>query len=352
MGLSLCKSFRFLRGRYDIIRKGTEFSQKFTTWTVFSFMTVRFHSIHMSDHAYMWILSHNVNLFVNFIQSVFLLFPSALLTFSSLRFVKCFADVYHISAHINNFVHFSEWATSQFLFTNIDGELPESERLTRLCDSHVAVNFKYIEWRKISASFLKKFLHILVVFSFAHLMAGQIDLEAQLLNMNLDFPLPLLLFQIQNSGEVMLHFLFYLITVTDSCFICWRILQYQMLFIIDSFNKSNTKMQLTNITHISQSQNNITTLQVDIKRVAFASFLWHLVEGQLQVMCEVVLAVIVIRLFLSGCDLSAWNCEAFSNLFSGWQVAPSVILKAECVFSQFLLISQYQCCDEIEVFHL
>ena len=99
---------------------------------------------------------------------------------------------------------------------NIDGELPGSEGLTRLCGSHVTVDPKYIERRKNSVTVLKKILYLLVILSFACLVAGQLDLEAKLPNVSFDFPLPLFLFQVQNPGEVMLYLISCLAAVTDS----------------------------------------------------------------------------------------------------------------------------------------
>lgn len=172
MGLLLCRSFRFSRGRYGITRKDSSASQKSTTWMVFSFLMVRFHPTHLSNDAYMQILPHNTDLSVNLIKLVLLLLCSALLILSSLRFIKILASIYHTGAHVDNFVHLFKWATSQFLFTNIDGELPRSKGLTRLCGSHVAVDSKHIKWRKSCVTISQKILYLLVIFSFAHLMAS------------------------------------------------------------------------------------------------------------------------------------------------------------------------------------
>lgn len=253
----------------------------------------------------MRMLPHNADLSANPVQPVFLLLPPALLAFSPLRFVKCLAGVDGARAHVDHFVHSSERATSQFPFPNIDGELPGSEGSTRLCGRRVAVDSKSIERRKISAPLLQKILHVLVVFGFARLVAGHIDLEAQPPNMDLDFPLPLLLWRVQNPGEVMPHFLLGLVAVTEGRSIGGGIPQDQMPFAIDRVHESNTEMQPTHATRTSRSQNDIATLGVGAKRVAFASILWRLVEGQLQAMRGVVLAVLVIRLFLGGCGLPA-----------------------------------------------
>jgi len=163
----------------------------------------------------MRILPHNTDFSANPVQPVFLLLPPALLALSPLRFVKFLAGVYRAGAHIDNFVHPTKRATSQSPFTDIDGELPGSEGLTRLCGSGLAVDPKHIERRETSATVLKKVLYILVVFSFAFLMASHFDLEAKLPSVDLDFPLPLFLFKVQNPGEVMPHFLFCLAAVAD-----------------------------------------------------------------------------------------------------------------------------------------
>lgn len=270
-------------------------------------MTVRLHSTHMSDHAYMRILPHNADLSANQVQPVFLLLPPALLAHFSLRFVKFLAGVYRAGAHVDNFVHSSECATSQFPFTNIDGELPGSEGLTGLCGSRVAVNPKHIERRKSRATVFKKLLYILVIFGFACVVTGQLDLKLKLPNVDLDFPFPLFLFQVQNPGELMPHFLCCLATVTDGRSIGRRIPQYEMLFfVIDSVIESNAEMQSTDAAHTPLPQQDIANLRVGTKRVSFGRILQLLVESQLEAMCEVILAVVIIRLlFSSECGLPA-----------------------------------------------
>lgn len=108
--------------------------------------------MHMSDDAYMRILPHNTDLSANLVQPVLLLLPPALLALSPLRFVEFLMGVYRAGAYVDNIVHSSEYATSQFPFTNIDGELPGSEGLTGLCNSRVAVDPQYIKWRKNRAT--------------------------------------------------------------------------------------------------------------------------------------------------------------------------------------------------------
>lgn len=88
--------------------------------------------------------------------------------------------------------------------------------MTRLCGSGIAVDPKHIERRKSRATVFKKRLNLLIIFGFIRLIAGQLDLKAKLPSVNLDFPLPFLLFQVQNLGEVMPHLLTYLPVVTDS----------------------------------------------------------------------------------------------------------------------------------------
>ncbi len=46
-------------------------------------------------------------------------------------------------------------------------------------------------------------------------MASQFDLESKLSSIDLDFPLSLFLFKVQNLGEVMTHFPFDLAAVAD-----------------------------------------------------------------------------------------------------------------------------------------
>ena len=87
--------------------------------------------------------------------------------------------------------------------------------MTRLCGSCVAVDPKHIEWRKSSTAVFKKILYLLIKFGFACAVAGQFDIEAKPPNVDLNFPLPLLLFQVQNPGEVMPHLLFRLAAITD-----------------------------------------------------------------------------------------------------------------------------------------
>lgn len=87
--------------------------------------------------------------------------------------------------------------------------------MTRLCGSNIAFDPKHIERRKSIATVVKKLSYLLVVFGFACRMAGQLDLELKPPNVDHDFPLPLFLFQVQNPGEVMPHFLFCLPVVTD-----------------------------------------------------------------------------------------------------------------------------------------
>ncbi|KAL9017488.1 MAG: hypothetical protein Q9185_005201 [Variospora sp. 1 TL-2023] len=60
-------------------------------------------------------------------------------------------------------------------------------------------------------------------------------------------------------------------------------------------------MQATNTVCTPVPQQNITIIRVDTKRVTFAGIHWRLAEGQLKAMSEVVLAVVVIRLFLGRC---------------------------------------------------
>ena len=54
-----------------------------------------------------------------------------------------------------------------------------------------------------------------------HLMAGQFNLEFKSLNMDFDFPLSFLLFQVQNPYEAMPHLLACLPAVTNSRSIGW-----------------------------------------------------------------------------------------------------------------------------------
>ena len=214
--LSSCKSFKFSKKKYDIIKKGTEFSRKFTIETIFSFMTIRFRSIQMSDHFYMRIFFYNANLSANPIQSIFFLFFSALIAFFLSRFVKFFASVYRVDAHVDNFVHFSKCTISQFLLTNIYRILSKSKGLTKLRGSRVNIDFKHIEQRKHRATVFKKFLCIFIILDFACVVTDQFDFKFKPLNVNLDFSF---FFQVQNSDEMMPHFFCDLITITDGHFV-------------------------------------------------------------------------------------------------------------------------------------
>ena len=131
---------------------------------MFSFRTVKFY------------------LSANPVQPVFLLSPPALLALFLLRFVKFLAGIYRAGAHVDNFINSSERAASQFSFTNIDRQLSGSEGLTRLCGSRVAIDSKHIERRNSSTTVCKKLLYLLVIFGFACLRAGQLDLETKPLN--------------------------------------------------------------------------------------------------------------------------------------------------------------------------
>jgi len=97
---------------------------------VFSFRTVSFYQNLTVGQAHMRILPHNTDFSANLVQPVFLLLPPALLALPQLRYVELLAGVYGAGAHIDNFVHPTERATSQSPFTDIDGELPRSEGLT------------------------------------------------------------------------------------------------------------------------------------------------------------------------------------------------------------------------------
>jgi hypothetical protein len=167
-----------------------------------AFWTIKSHLIHQGDFAYMRVFHHNTDLPVDLVQPVFLLLLPALLRLSPLRFIEFLARIYRAGAHIDNFVNASERAASQFSFTNIDGELSGTQGLAGLCGGRVAFDPKHIKGRKSGAAALEKILHILVVFGFTCLMAGQVDFEAKLPNVDFDFPLPLFLFQALNPGEV------------------------------------------------------------------------------------------------------------------------------------------------------
>ena len=171
----------------------------------------------------MRIFPHYTDFSANLIQPVFFLLPLALSALSPLGLVKFFAGIYRAGAHVDNFVHSSERATSQFPFTNVDGELPGSEGLTRLCGSGVAVDPKYIKRRKSRATIFKEIVYLLVILGFARLVAGQLDLEAKPADADIDFPSPVFLFEVQNPGEVTPHFIVCLAAVTDDRSICRRI---------------------------------------------------------------------------------------------------------------------------------
>lgn len=134
---------------------------------------------------------NNADLPANPVQPVFLLLPSAPLALSQLRFVKFLAGVYRASAHVDDSVHSSECATSQFPFTNIDRVFSGSEGLTGLCGSRVAIDPKHIERRESRTTVFEKLLYILVVFGFACVVTGQFDLKTKPSNVDLDFPIPL-----------------------------------------------------------------------------------------------------------------------------------------------------------------
>lgn len=90
-----------------------------------------------------------------------------------------------------------------------------------------------------------------------------------------------------------------------------------MCFVIDSVVESDAEMQPTNAPRPSRSQQDITSLRVGTKRVAFAGIFWLFAEGQLEAIRGVVLRVVVIRLFVGGYSLSARNSRAFCDPSSG-----------------------------------
>ena len=98
-----------------------------------------------------------------------------------------------------------------------------------------------------------------------------------------------------------------------------------MLFVIDSVIKRNIEMQPTNTVRPPGPQEDVTFLRVGTKRVAFVSILWRLVKSKLQAMRGIILAMVVNRLFLGGCGLSAGNGGAFGDPSSGRQVALVVL---------------------------
>jgi len=144
---------------------------------------------------------------------------ASLLALFQLRYIKFLISVYNADTYIDNFVYSIERATFQCLFTNIYRNLSRSKRLTRLYNSNLTVDFKYIERRKTSATVLKKILNFVVVFSFASLITSQFDLKSKFLSINLDFLLSLFLFNVQNSDKVTSQFLFDFVAVADHCFI-------------------------------------------------------------------------------------------------------------------------------------
>jgi hypothetical protein len=77
-----------------------------------------------------------------------------------------------------------------------------------------------------------------------------------------------------------------------------------LFFVIDSVIESNAEMQVTSVTRVSLSQQNIANLRIDIKRVLFDRILRLLIEDQLKTMRKVVLAVIIIKHFVDECDCS------------------------------------------------
>ena len=187
MKFSLNKFFKFSKEKYDIIRKNTKFFRKFTTWTIFFCLTIKFFSIHTNDHVYMRILSHYTNFSANLIQLIFFLLFFAFSDLFSLRFVKFFANICRVDVHVDNFVHFFERVISQFSFTNINEKLPENEKLIKLCDNDMIVDFKYIKRRKNRAIIFKKIIYFLVIFDFARFVIEQFDFEIKFANVDIDF---------------------------------------------------------------------------------------------------------------------------------------------------------------------
>ena len=135
----------------------------------------------------MRIFFHNADLSANAVQSVFFQLFFTLIVFSSLRFIKFFANVYRVDAHVDNFVHFFECAIFSFSFMNIDRILFENEKLIKLRDNRVVIDFKYIERKKRRATVFKKFFYIFIIFGFACVVTDQFDFKFKFLNVNFDF---------------------------------------------------------------------------------------------------------------------------------------------------------------------
>ena len=175
----------------------------------------------------------------------------AFFAFFSLKFVKFFANIHRIDAYVDNFVHFFERITFQFSFTNINEKLFENEKLIKLCDNDLIVNLKYIKRKKSRAIIFKKNRLFFVVFDFIRFVIEQLDFKVKFANVDINFLFFIFFFEIQNSNEMTSHFIFYLIAVIDDRFICRRISQYKMLFVINNVIKCNKKMQFINVLRIS-----------------------------------------------------------------------------------------------------
>ena len=118
---------------------------------------------------------------------------------------------------------------------------------------------KSTERRKSSLIFIKEALYLLVTFGLACHVAGRLDLELKPPNVNLDFPLPLLL-QVQNPGKVILHFCTRLAVVIDCRFIGRRISEHKMRLFVNSVIESSTEIQLTDEVRAPMSQKDVTFL--------------------------------------------------------------------------------------------
>ena len=72
------------------------------------------------DHAYMRILSHDLNFLANVCLSLFSSLSSAFFAHLLSKFVKFLASICRVAANINNFIDSFERVSTQFFLSNID----------------------------------------------------------------------------------------------------------------------------------------------------------------------------------------------------------------------------------------
>ena len=137
--------------------------------------------------------------------------PSTLLALSLLRFVKFFTDINHVNTYINNFINSSKRASSQVSFININRILSRSKGP----NNYKAIELNLINRRISSTAIFKKFFYVLIVFSFIRLITNKLNLKFKPPNVDFDFLLPLLLFQIQNPYKSIPYLLTYLSAITN-----------------------------------------------------------------------------------------------------------------------------------------